>query len=90
MVTSGAQATFVVEYPCDQFCRIEVDLTRERGNLTLQQMWDKADAQHRPIHAPEEKEETPVATEDGRQRPATDLFRAAPSRGDDRRTQQRR
>src|SRR5436190_13381810 len=44
---------FVVEYPCDRFCRIEVDLSGERGRLTLQQMREKADGLHRRVHEPD-------------------------------------
>ena len=85
-MTAGAQATFVVEYPCDQFCRVEIELLGERGQLTLQQMWEKADGVHRRIHEPDGAEPTePVADEGAAQHPAADLFRSAPARGDDRR-----
>jgi hypothetical protein len=91
-VTAGPQATFVVEYPCDQFCRIEVELTGERNNLTLQQMWEKADGQHRRVHEPENSEvEAAVSVaEQEAQRPAS-LFRSAPgpARDDDRRREDR-
>ncbi|MFD0522193.1 hypothetical protein [Paractinoplanes durhamensis] len=79
-MTTGPQATFVVEYPCDQFCRIEVELTGERGNLTLQQMWEKADGAHRPIHEPEAAEAAePAADQASAQRAPESLFRSAPA-----------
>lgn len=74
-MTAGPQATFVVEYPCDQFCRIEVELTTERGHLTLQQMWEKADGVHKRIHEPDAEDAEPVAEQPAAvQRPATNLF----------------
>jgi hypothetical protein len=85
-VTAGPQATFVVEYPCDQFCRVEVELFGERSQLTLQQMWEKADDMHRRMHEPEGAETPePVVDEGAAQRPAATVFRSAPARGDDRR-----
>ena len=52
-MTDAPQAMFVVEYPCDRFCRIEVELIGERNHVTLQQMWEKADTMHRRVHEPE-------------------------------------
>lgn len=65
-VTAGAQAMFVVEYPCDRFCRIEVDLSGERGQLTLQHMREKADGLHRRVHEPDlaERKASGVAEEE--------------------------
>ena len=89
-MTSGPQATFVVEYPCDQFCRIEVELNGERNHLTLQQMWEKADERHRRIHEPQSDEPAePVVDEEAAQRPSTNLFRSAPARSDDRQPDER-
>jgi hypothetical protein len=76
----------VVEYPCDRFCRIEVDLTGERGQATLQQLRDKADDLHERAHAPESGEATtPVAEPDAPGRPAATVFLSAPGRGAARR-----
>jgi hypothetical protein len=85
-VTAGAQSMFVVEYPCDRFCRIEVDLAGERGQLTLQQMREKADGLHRGIHEPDLAErEAPVAAQETAGRPAATVFLSAPGRSGDRR-----
>lgn len=89
-MTGGPQATFVVEYPCDQFCSIEVELIGEPGHLTLQQMREKADELHRRVHEPEATEApAPVVTPESAQRPAATVFRSAPDRGDDRRQEGR-
>jgi len=85
-VTVGPQAMFVVEYPCDRFCRIEVELTGERSQITLQQLWDKADGMHRRVHEPELAEtEPPAADQEAARRPAATVFRSAPGQGVDRR-----
>ena len=86
-MSAGAQVMFVVEYPCDRFCRVEVDLGGERGQVTLQQMRDKADGLHRRIHEPQRAEtDGPVVDQHGAGRPAaTTLFLSAPGRGVDRR-----
>jgi hypothetical protein len=85
-VTDGAQATFVVEYPCDQFCRIEVELNGERSEVTLRQLWEKADGQHQRVHEPELAEaEAPVVDREAARRPAATVFRSAPGQGVDRR-----
>jgi hypothetical protein len=96
-MTDSAQATLVVEYPCDQFCRIEVELSGEHGQVTLQQLRDKADAQHRRIHEPESAEaeaedaaEEPVVDPEASRRPAATVFRSAPGRGVERDEQQQR
>jgi hypothetical protein len=84
-VTVGPQAMFVVEYPCDRFCRIEVELIGERSQVTLQQLWDKADGMHRRVHEPELAEtEAPVVDQEAARRPAATVFRSAPGRGVDR------
>ena len=93
-MTDSAQATLVVEYPCDQFCQIEVELSGEHGQVTLQQLRDKADAQHRRIHEPESAEaqveaEAPVVEQEASRRPAATVFRSAPGRGVEREQQQR-
>ena len=81
-MTAGPQAMFVVEYPCDRFCRIEVDLMGERGQVTLQQMRDKADGLHQRIHEPELAEaDVPIVDEDAAGRPAATVFLSAPGRG---------
>jgi hypothetical protein len=85
-MTADSQATFVVEYPCDQFCRIEVDLTGERGQLTLQQMREKAERSHQLVHEPEHTEaDQPAAEPEAPGRPAATVFLSAPGRGGDRR-----
>ena len=85
-MTGGPQATFVVEYPCDRFCRIEVELAGERSQVTLQQLWEKADGMHRRVHEPELAEvEVPVVDQEAVRRPAPTVFRSAPGRGVDRR-----
>ena len=86
-MTAGPQATFVVEYPCDRFCRIELELTGERNTVTLQQLWEKADERHRRIHEPELAEaeaEVPVVDPEAARRPAATVFRSAPGRGVER------
>ncbi|GIF18986.1 hypothetical protein BJ973_006033 [Actinoplanes tereljensis] len=85
-MTGGAQVMFVVEYPCDRFCRIEVDLSGERGQVTLQQMRDKADGLHQREHEPENGEAeaeagAPVVEPETSGRPAATIFLAAPGQG---------
>jgi hypothetical protein len=78
-VSADAQSMFVVEYPCDRFCRIEVDLSSERGQLTLQQMRDKADGLHRRVHDPDLTEgDASDAAPGGSERPAATVFLSAP------------
>jgi len=85
-MTTGPQAMFVVEYPCDRFCRIEVDLTSERSQVTLQQMREKADGLHDRVHQPELAEaDQPVVDQEAAGRPAATVFLSAPGRGADRR-----
>jgi len=77
---------FVVEYPCDRFCRIEVDLSGERGQLTLQQMREKADGLHQREHEPDHAEpDAPVPAPEATGRPAATVFLSAPGRTSDRR-----
>jgi hypothetical protein len=89
-MTGGAQVMFVVEYPCDRFCRIEVDLSGERGQATLQQMREKADTLHQREHEPENGPEggpaaAPVVEPEVSGRPAATVFLSAPGRGTERR-----
>jgi len=85
-VTVGPQAMFVVEYPCDRFCHIEVELVGEPGQVTLEQLWEKADGMHRRVHEPELADAgEPVVDQSAPRRPAATVFRAAPGRGVDRR-----
>ena len=85
-MTPGSQAMFVVEYPCDRFCRVEVDLSGERGQVTLQQMREKADGLHRQIHEPElAVTEAPIAEQEVTGRPAATVFLSAPNRDGGRR-----
>lgn len=85
-MTVGPQAVFVVEYPCDRFCRIEVELSGERSHVTLQQLWEKADGLHRRVHEPQLAEaDVPVVDQEASRRPAATVFRSAPGRGVDRR-----
>ena len=85
-MTGGPQAMFVVEYPCDRFCRIEVDLGGERGQVTLQQLWERADGQHQQEHEPESAgaeagtDASPAEPEPAG-RPSTSLFLSAPGQG---------
>ena len=86
VVSAGPQAMLVVEYPCDRFCRIEMDLSGEPSQTTLQQMWEKADRLHQRIHEPERREATtPVVDHEATGRPAATVFLSAPERGGDRR-----
>jgi hypothetical protein len=85
MVSAGPQAMLVVEYPCDRFCRIEVDLSGERSQATLHQMREKADGLHQRVHEPERGEATtPVIDQEATGRPAATVFLSAPGRGGDR------
>ena len=85
-MTTGPQAMFVVEYPCDRFCRIEVDLSGERSQVTLQQMREKADGVHQQAHEPEFAEaDVPIVEQEAAGRPAATVFLSAPGRGTDRR-----
>ncbi|MEV8507062.1 hypothetical protein AB0368_19930 [Actinoplanes sp. NPDC051475] len=85
-MTTGPQAMFVVEYPCDRFCRIEVDLSGERGQVTLQQLREKAEGLHQRVHEPELAEaEAPAVEQEATGRPAATVFLSAPGRGTDRR-----
>src|SRR5256885_14461133 len=71
---------FVVEYPCDRFCRIEVDLSGERGQLTLQQMREKADGLHRRVHEPDlaQRDASGVAQEEAGAPPGPRLLSSPP------------
>jgi hypothetical protein len=87
-MTAGPQAMFVVEYPCDRFCRIEVDLSGERGQFTLREMQEQAEQLHQRVHEPEGGEAAePVAAAEPEPtgRPAATVFLSAPGRGGDRR-----
>lgn len=85
-MSADPQATLVVEYPCDRFCRIEVDLSGERSQTTLQQMRKKADELHQRVHEPERAEAaTPVEEQETKGRPAATVFLSAPGHGTDRR-----
>ena len=85
-MTAGPQAMFVVEYPCDRFCRIEVDLSGEHSQVTLQQMREKADGLHQREHEPELAEaEVPAVEQESVGRPGATVFLSAPGRGGDRR-----
>lgn len=85
-MTTGPQATFVVEYPCDRFCRIEVDLGGERNQVTMQQMWGKADDLHQRVHDPKpEEDDAPIVDQETSGRPAATVFLSAPGRSGSRR-----
>jgi hypothetical protein len=85
-MTAGPQAMFVVEYPCDRFCRIEVDVSGERSQVTLQQMREKADGLHQQVHEPGLAEaDAPIVEQEAAGRPAATVFLSAPGRGGDRR-----
>ena len=76
----------IVEYPCDRFCRIELDLGGESSQATLQQLREKADGLHQQVHEPDRGEATaPVADQAATGRPAATVFLSAPNRGADRR-----
>ena len=80
-VTAGAQSMFVVEYSCDRFCRIEVDLSGEGGQLTLQQMREKADGLHQRVHEPDLAEpDASVVAQETAGRPAATVFLSPPGR----------
>ena len=51
-MTTGPMATFVVEYPCELHCRIEVDLDRAHLRFTHRQMLQSAHAEHKKAHQP--------------------------------------
>jgi hypothetical protein len=86
VVSAGPQAILVVEYPCDRFCSIEVDLSGEPRQATLQQMWEKADGLHQRVHEPERGEAAmPVVDQEATGRPAATVFLSAPGRRGDRR-----
>lgn len=77
---------FVVEYPCDRFCRIEIDLSDERGQVTLQQLREKADGLHHRVHEPDLAErDASVVAQEAAGRPAATVFLSAPGRAGDRR-----
>ena len=85
-MSADPQAMLVVEYPCDRFCRIEVDPSAERSQATLQQMREKADSLHQSVHEPEPGEPTtPIADQEATGRPAATVFLSAPGRDGDRR-----
>jgi hypothetical protein len=87
-VSADPQAMLVVEYPCDRFCRIEVDVSGERGQFTLREMQEQAEQLHQRAHEPEAAEEAePVAAAEPEPagRPAATVFLSAPGRGGDRR-----
>jgi hypothetical protein len=85
VVSADPQATLVVEYPCDHFCRIEVDLNSEQSQATLHQLREKADGLHQRIHETERGEATtPVVEQEATGRPAATVFLSAPGRGSDR------
>lgn len=54
------QFLFVAEYPCEKFCRVEVDLS-EVDNLrfTFAQMQRRAEDEHKRLHRPP-RESTPI------------------------------
>lgn len=86
MVSAGPQAMLVVEYPCDRFCRIEVDLNTEQSQATLRQLREKADGLHQRVHEPERGEATtPVVDQEATGRPPATVFLSAPGRGSERR-----
>jgi hypothetical protein len=85
-MTAAPQATFVVEYPCDRFCRIEVDLSGESNEVTLRQMRQMSDRLHEQEHEPKLGEPAaPVAEQEHSGRPAATVFLSAPGRGNERR-----
>jgi hypothetical protein len=85
-MTTNSQAMFVVEYPCDRFCRIEVDLSGERSQVTLQQMREKADGLHQQVHEPERPQaDAPSVDQPASGRPAATVFLSAPGREGNRR-----
>jgi hypothetical protein len=51
-VTADPQETFAVDYPCDQHCLVEVDLTGVHQSFTHRQMRVAADAEHAKRHEP--------------------------------------
>jgi hypothetical protein len=77
---------FAVEYRCDRFCSIEVDLSGEPGQVTLQQMREKADGLHRRVHNPDLAErDASTAAQETEAGPAATVFLSAPGRPGDRR-----
>jgi hypothetical protein len=53
------QAVFLVDYPCERHCQVELDLTDMHKQFTLRQMWASADHQHGLRHKPA-AERTPI------------------------------
>ena len=88
-MTTGPQAMFVVEYPCDLFCHIEVDVSGETGQVTLQQLQKAADTLHQREHEPalgdSAPADEPVVDQHASGRPAATVFLSAPGRGGERR-----
>lgn len=46
----AATEVFAVEYPCDRFCRVEVDLAGIHKRFTRNQMRQLADSEHDRLH----------------------------------------
>jgi hypothetical protein len=51
-VTADPAPSFVVEYPCETHCRIEVDLAGTHLRFTLRQMQQLANIEHDKAHRP--------------------------------------
>lgn len=56
---SEPQETFLVDYPCDRHCQVEIDLTEVHTKFTIRQARSLAEAEHRERHEPL-VESTPV------------------------------
>lgn len=61
-MTVRPEATFIVEYPCEQHCRVEVDMAAIHMRFTHRQMLNHADGIHEERHAPP-PEPTPIHDE---------------------------
>lgn len=58
---TDAQESFVVEYPCDLHCRVEIDLADHHARVTHRQMRDWAEVEHKARHEPKPPEvATPI------------------------------
>lgn len=51
-MTAQPEETFLVAYPCQLRCLVEVDLTGIHSQFTHRQMRVKADALHQEMHGP--------------------------------------
>lgn len=51
-MTAEPEETFMVAYPCDKHCVVEVDVSDAHSRYTVRQMREKADVEHKRRHGP--------------------------------------